>query len=367
MWVQIPIGVIIILLLYFISSIMINEANEVGAISSLGNPSREEGSGPHLVWRFIQKMRRFSTVAEQRQFPGEPEDVQRYDDQPLEGWQVTPIHITHAPADQALFYSWKPTEDEIKNGPTLKLSEIERSDKARYEAIIKDPLSLRLTSEASFTIKIHLVKGKLFQFIQNADGDIEKVFGWLRDLEESLLQSILTKTTLGESIRVKEEISGYVQVLLVEFVGEKQLDLLLNHMKNAKTQEMIAKHGKPLGIVIDDTTIVNLFPGRRVNEAMSDAAVALKKREEKISQEEAEAQGIRLKADAEAHAITVKGNAEAEAIQKVAEQMQKPHAIMARKLDVLQTAFQNPKLIVAGGAIELMAVLEKVLGEANAA
>ncbi|MES2214261.1 MAG: SPFH domain-containing protein [Patescibacteria group bacterium] len=360
MWWLIPVGILVLLVLYFISSINILEANEVGAISTLGEPSREEGSGPHLVWRFFQKIRRFSTVAEQRQFPGEPEEVQRYDDLPLEGWQVTPIHITHAPADQALFYSWQPTEDEIKDGPTLKLADIERDDTPRYKAIMADPLSLRLTSEASFTIKIHLVKGKLFQFIQNADGDIEKVFGWLRDMEESLLQSILTKTTLAESLRVKEEISGYIQALLEEFVGEKELDLLLSHTKNSKTEEMVAKHGKPLGVVIDDTTIVNLFPGRRVNEAMSDAAVALKKREEKISQAEAEAQEIRLKADADAHAITVKGNAEAEAIKKVATEMKDPHAVMARRLDVLQVAFANPKLIVADGAVKLMALFDEI-------
>jgi len=346
-----------ILSMYIVFSIKFVRSNEIGAMFLLGKEWRVVGAGWWIVPIGFATMQVYSTEGQQREFPGEPEKVQRLEDKPLEEDEVRAIHINHPPADQALFYplTFPDNKDArrevILAGPKLTLAEIERTDKDRYDAILKDSLHLRLSSEPSFTITWHLAaktdtqeeSRKVFQFVKNV-GSVDKAWGRLYDLARAILQDWGSKMTHAESLRVIEQLSELVQDQLEKEVGEK-----VEGEKPADVKEGESDPGEPWGIIIDNVSIMEFNPGRRIKASLANAAVAREDRKKEREAADANAYKITTEGTAEAEVTIKTADAEAQAIEKVGKAMSTPGAKWARRMQVAETIGKNANLIVAPG------------------
>jgi regulator of protease activity HflC (stomatin/prohibitin superfamily) len=346
-----------ILSLYVAFSIKVVRSNEIIVMFFIGREWRVKGAGWWFVPLGVATYNIFPTEGQQKEFPGEPEKVQRLEDEPLKEDEVRAIHLSHPPADQALFYPLIFPENKgqrrevILMGPKLTLAEIERDDKPRYEAIMKDSLHLRLSSEPNFTVTWHLAaktatkeeSRKAFQFVKNV-GSVDKAWGRLYDQSRAVLQDWGSKMTHAECLRVIEQLSELVQDQLEKEVGEN-----IEDGEKPVAQEGAPDHGEPWGIIIDNVSILDFNPGRRIKESLANAAVAREDRKKEREAADASAYKITTEGNAQAEVTIRTADAEAHAITKVGDAMMKPGAKWTRRMQVAETIGKNANLIVAPG------------------
>jgi regulator of protease activity HflC (stomatin/prohibitin superfamily) len=147
---------------------------------------------------------------------------------------------------------------------------------------------------------------------------------------------------------MKHLISLVIQEKIEEYVGEG--------ITTAAGVPILPGQEKPWGIIISNFSILQLHPGRRVNEALADTSKANETLKQTNLATKGEATKIVKVGDASAKAKTAMGNAEAAAAKAVAAVLKdNPDAVRARELDVVETGFKNANLIMANSVLDVIA------------
>lgn len=195
------------LLGYFFLSIQIVKVGEIAALLFLGKPMGNCRPGPHFVPWLLCSLKKISSLLEQRQFPGNPEDVTEVDDDvPLPIGKVRPLRVTHVgnntsddPLDRSM--TTKPTlvaafqvEDATKLFTTV--GSIEEAFRQLEDVMTRTALTLMANKTARWCLTN---QAELNQEIRNkADALVED---WGIDLKAAYLAGIQIPKSVSESLK----------------------------------------------------------------------------------------------------------------------------------------------------------------------
>lgn len=312
-------AVIYFFLLYGLASFRTVGATELGAFLLFEKPLFEVESGLIFVPFLICSLKTDTRLVIQRQFPGEPEIVDKSgnDKDGIATGKVAPIRITHKglTGDQA------------------------------------DPLNLRLTSEPSFIVRYHIQKGNYVTFLTTI-GDTKEAERQMRDTIESQARVQFGKMTPAQTLERLGDINTELKSEVDKLVATWAIDVL-------------------------DTHVVDLDLGKTVNEALRNVPAAQLTKDATILTSQGEAQKIKLTGEAEADVIIFKGVADAKArklilqaeaigMKKLSEVAGTDAGKLTLWLDTMRKTVETSKhTIIPGGeffsAISgLTAVIEKV-------
>jgi len=274
----------------------------------------------------------------QMEIPGEPEEIQKSDQDNIQAGKVAPIRIPQPPAETAVWY-----KDDGKCITWSEYKEQFKDQKDVMESLVNDPLNARITSEPSGILRFKLPKEKLFQFKQTI-GSMEEARRQLSDGFVQTLQSFLARVTVDHANKITPIINNALKLNLQKHVG-----------LNPDSPDA-------WGIKIIEASLKIIDPGEHVNIAIAEAASAQSTRKKTIELAEGEAQKVRLTADADAYRQEKMGTAEAARITSVAKAMSDENARFAAILEITEKSVESAKFIIApeiGGLVATVAQIVK--------
>ena len=302
-WFWLGLGV---LLAYLVLSFRILQYNQVGAIFFLGYPWKEVGPGGLCFVPFlISWAQLFSTNAFQLELPGEPERVQKTDQDNLREGMRPPIRTTQAEAESALY--WYETEDTRE----WRFKKFQEFEEVEQKAILADPLHHRLTTEPVVIVRWRLRRVEngdtLFKFIENI-GSVEEANRQIEDTVVATLRTNFAKVTAGNALSAMAFFNQRIRERVEILIGERP-------------DETGVLREAPWGIELLDVQIKDIDPGKTINTSLSGAAAAIKDKEAAIRKAEGD----------KAREVLI-GEGRAEAIRKVGEALSTPDGLLAGQL-----------------------------------
>lgn len=323
---------------YVALSIRILRYDQIAAVFFLGYPWKEIGpGGPHIVPLFISWARFFDTPTVQFEFPP-PDRVQKANQDNLAPGMVAPLRTTQAEARSATY--WYKDNQEKWNQKSFSAF-----TKEEQKGLLADPLNNRLTTEPSIIIRWRIrrvaERTTLFDFIQNI-GTVEEANRQIEDTAVASMRALLANVTAGNALSSMPFISERIRENIEILIGDKA-DL------NGRMSEA------PWGIDLTTVQIKDIDPGKTVNVSLSDAAAALKKREETITLAEGQAKATILASEAAREAEINKGKGERGRLDEVASAMKTEEGRFAAALDVAETTLPVAKpTIISSDILEMV-------------
>lgn len=313
-FVVVPLFLLICFVLLLVIGYTPVESGEVYSLKRFGKFRRALKPGWNFIIPFLDKVERHSTQPIQREFPAEPENVDRENDPPLPG-KVKPFRIVHKGMEEAIYY--------VKRDPLTKLDPkdpLSAYDKKHFgelpkkvrDSMAADPTHAPLTSEIPVVVEWYLVDDhtNVERYLNNVDSSRlpreEEIARRMSDATARAVQELLGSVTLGHATEMFPVFNAVMKLRMEALVGEIP-DLLSGEID------------RPWGVHISTAYMKEPDLGRTVNKARADAAAAVSRRQDQILASQAEAQTIKNTADATAHQIKVTADADAHRIKTIGE------------------------------------------------
>lgn len=169
---------------YALSSWIIIQPTKVASQRFLGIPIRHLKAGPAFVPRWICTHKIFLGTAQQRELPGEPQDLFHQDgEQEIPAGKVPPLRVTFA-------QDLSPAAD-------------------------RDPLNRRVTARVSFTITWHIIHAHRFERVIGNGGEdgidaIEEANKQLSDTGIRFLTDYFSRQTVSAALQTKEAATAHL-------------------------------------------------------------------------------------------------------------------------------------------------------------
>ncbi len=297
---------------YTLASLRIVGPTEVGAKLLFGKPVEQAESGLTFVPWLIYNLRTDTKNVIELELPGEPETVQKFDEDNIQLGKVAPIRIVHASAESAT------GTDEEKN------------------RLRDDPLHQRLVTEVSF-----IVRWKIKNYLDfiSTIGTIAAANKQIEDMVILAAQNELAKETPAQVLMDLAKHNRQIRNALDYLVGE--------NLKNPVDPTVRTKRRKPWGVDVIDASIKLVDTGRTVNTAIAAARAAASKKQEVIVAAEGVRQQKILDGQGVAEARLAFLTAEAAGQKKLAEVASTPEGKFASTLQSVKTASENANVIIA--------------------
>ncbi len=307
---------------------------EWGALLLFGKPVRQLDSGLTFVPRPFYSLIKETKLIIQLELPGEPEQIERADQDKPGDKKKIPIRITHASLETAVHpETGNPLNEEQKKG------------------LVNDPLIQRLTSEVSFIVR-YKIKDYL-KFLSTI-GSSEEASRQISDTVILTGQTELAKITLAHAFIYLESISRKIRNSVEYLVGEISREYL-----EKKTDERagIDDHKKDSwGIDVEDASIKLVDTGRRVNEKMADATAAGFGKRETIQKAEGEEERLTREGRGTANARQSLLEAEAKGLAALAKATSDEAGRLVLHLKTVQTALEKSKYSIFSGSDTMAAI-----------
>lgn len=226
-----------ILAFYILMSLKIVGPTELGAVLLFGRPIKEVESGLVFVPWIIYSLRKETKNTIQMELPGEPEKVQKKDQDNIREGMVAPIRIVHASEETAIG-----TPEEKK----------------RFSG---DSLHRRMTTEVSFIVRFRIINFKDFL---EAVGSFEGPRGAKKQMEDTVIavaQNELGKRTPAQTIDDFVNINTTIRNAVEYLIGERPI--------NPVTGLPPARPKRHWGVDLEDAYIKLIDPGEHVNTALA--------------------------------------------------------------------------------------------------
>ncbi len=287
---------------YLVASIKIVTNGTVGLVSLFGRFRRVARPGLRVVWFLVERIEVFSTQTHQKEYPGDPEEIDRVNDMAQEGKKL-PFRIPQKGMREALFYMPKknlPNFDEADVGhyDFVPFNKLKEDHPELVSAMEEEAMHAPLTSEVAVVVEweLHDEHASFQHFLENIKpfGDRtreEEVEKRIEDMVSRMLLEVLGRITPSHAAERTRLLGRMIEDRLKVLVGEP----------------------KPWGIDIRDVYVKSVSPGHTVNKRRAEAASSVSDKLGKIRAAEAEAQGIELVAKAKAKATEIQGKADKKA------------------------------------------------------
>lgn len=308
--------------LYIIASIRVVQTYERGGIMVLEKPVKEVEPGLQFVPLTVCELQTYPINPQQSQFPGEPEDIFKGDDdQTLPQGKVRAIRATtHAAKAGEKCKTFLVKDDD---------GEVIGSELRPVEGFIhdNDHLNVQKTIEVTFFVIWKVMPGNFFRFYLNIPGEtwedkMKFVEGQIRDSAETDLVEQIAKHTLGE--------------VLFDIEG-------INRALTWHVQENL----KAFGIEILEARMQNPDISKKLNAALQSIAEARATREKTRTDAEAERYRLEQIGEGEAAQIRAREKAKGEGQRAAADAMSMDPAEY-RAGEVAEDALKDNSTFVIG-------------------
>lgn len=330
---------------HFLLSLRSVGIEELGATSFFGQPIEEVDPGLVLVPFPFVKLHHDPRGIIQMEIPGEPEEVQKEDEDRIEPGKKAPVRIIHSPPETAVFY--------VENGSTGKFTTKNWAsfDSKEQTAIKEDPLNRRLATEVSTILRLRIRPGEYIQFIQ-VIGDLDKARKQLEDAVVSAEQSELGKVTASHAVIRKSYISELIKRAVEIRTGEIP-------------RPEDGKFNLSWGVDVETVEIKLIDTGETVNRAVAAASAAGFRKHETITTAEGERQKRILEGEGLAKARQLLLEAEAVGAAKLAEVAGTDAGKMALALETMRDALKgaNYSIVPSEGFLGAVSALQETLGK----
>ncbi|MFH0803541.1 MAG: SPFH domain-containing protein [Candidatus Tagabacteria bacterium] len=290
---------------------------EWGALLFFGKPIKQLGPGLVFVpWPFCILVKE-TKLTIQLELPGEPEEVERADqDKPGQGKKI-PIRITHASLESAI-------DPETKKPFT----------DTQKKAMADDPLNQRLTSEVSF-----IVRYKIKDFIKflSTIGSAKEASRQISDTVVLTGQTELAKLTPAQTL---------TRLKIVSRTIRNSVDYLVGEIPDPDTQ----KQKDPWGIDVEDASIKLIDTGRRVNVSIADATAAGFEKTAVIQKADGERERLIREGAGVATARRLLLEAEAKGTEALAKASESDAGKLVVQLQTIKTALEKSQYSILAGS-----------------
>ncbi|MFA6273177.1 MAG: SPFH domain-containing protein [Candidatus Paceibacterota bacterium] len=314
--------IIAVQLLYAALSIKIVGPTELGGILLFGDPRCEVESGLVLVPFAICELKKETRLVIQRQFPGEPEEVDKSStDQNTRSGMVQPIRV-----------------------PTASPEAVDNEFKADMTAFKDEPINNRMTPEVSIIVRFQIRKGSYLRFLTNI-GTLDSAIKQMRDTTETVTGIEFAKRTPPLIIRDRGKINNSLKDSVEILVGEKP---------NSEPEES-------WGVNVINVQLVDVDFGKTVNEQLRNVIAKKLEKQQTITTAEGARQARELEGAGEKSYLTDKGlgdaaareallKAEAAGIDALRKVTGTKAGQLALHLKVIQTALQSANYSIIPGS-----------------
>ncbi len=290
-----------LMILHFVASFRTLHAQNIGGVLFFGAFVKEVEPGIIIVPIFSCRLVSETGLVIQRQFPDEPENIDKTgNDVPAEG-KVFPVRVTHAE---------------------------KKSD---------DPLDRRITSETTFIVRFKIKKGDFKDFYTNI-GSIEEVIKQMRDTGESQLKIEFSSQTVAEALKNQSETN--------------------NNLKN-KIESLV----EYWGIHVEDVHIIEIGLNHAINKAIAGVPEAEYKKKSTITDAEAQKEKQILEGRGKAEAEKLLLQAKAVGYKKIAKELGITEGALILQMETMKEAMEKSQYSIIPGsdAFQIAAGLSETL------
>ena len=309
---------------------------EYGALFFFGRPVAEVEPGPVKVYFGLLKLRTDQRGIIQMEIPGEPEEVQKSDQDNIAEGKKAPVRINQAAPRTAVYYTDPDDHEGIKPQSWDSLSpEMQKS-------LEDDPLQLRLTTEVSGVLRFRIRPGQYIHFLQTT-GSLDNAQKSLEDAWVRTAQSELGRVTPSHALTKKNVINRRIKLALEAAVGE--------HIGEDEVKR------PSWGIDIETAEVKLIDLGERVNIAMAEATAAEFKRKAIVSTATAERDSLELVGTGKAAALRSVNQVQVETSERRAKIAESTGGQFALAQETLQLGLQNARHTILSPASDLLGVV----------
>lgn len=277
-----------LIILHFIASFRTLHAQDIGGVLFFGDFVKEVEPGIIIVPVFCCRLVSETGLVIQRQFPDEPENIDKTgNDIPAKG-KVFPVRVTHAE---------------------------KKSD---------DPLDRRITSETTFIVRFKIKKGHFKDFYTNI-GSIEEAIKQMRDAGESQLKIEHSSQTVAEALKNQES---------------------TNDSLRDKIEKLVAGWGTH----IEDVHIIEIGLNHAINIAIAKVPESEYKKKATITDAEAEKEKQILEGTGKAEAEKLLLEAKAIGYKKIATELGITEGDLILKMETMKQAMEKAQYSIIPGS-----------------
>jgi regulator of protease activity HflC (stomatin/prohibitin superfamily) len=289
-------------LLYLAASFKIVGPTELGAILLFGNPIKAVGSGLVFAPLWILSLDKESRLVIQSEYPADPENVWKGDEDERPSDKFPPIRITHAKASD--------NDD--------------------------DPINERMTTEVSFFVRYRIMDFIIFLTTIGSVAEAEKQ---IQDTLVATASQQLAKKTPAEALRDWADI-------------------------NAELKSAVDKLTDSWGIKVEDSQMKAIDLGKTVNSALRDVPAEELAKKVTITKAEAEKRKMELEGEGKATAEKAFLVARAGGYQEVAKKL-KLEGDKVLTAETAKAAFENADYAMFGGYSGFQDILKTIAAGQN--
>jgi len=283
--------------LYILFSFRIVGPTEVGAKLFFGKPIQELSSGLTFAPLGIMSVTKETRLVIEEQYPDDPENVWKGDQNQMPAGKMPPIRVTHA----------QPAEP---------------SD---------DPINRRMTTEVSIIVR-YRIRG-FIQFLTTI-GSVKEARRQIRDIVVATVREELARKTPAQTLAEWGNINGILRAAIEKLVG------------------VTASNGtSSWGVDVENVRMEEVDLGRTVNEGLRNVPRADLDKKVTVTTAEGESEKRRLEGIGSATALQVLLEAKSIGYAKIAEALKLDKGSLILQVETAREAMEKSKYsLVAGSA-----------------